>query len=66
MPERSQTVVKLYYASRAEADEAAASLDSESLHGEVAQTPLGKGWAVTVSGPPDAVERFANRIAKPS
>lgn len=46
-----ETVVRLYYLSREEAEEAASALGQESLHGQVAETPLGDAWSVTVTGP---------------
>jgi ubiquinone/menaquinone biosynthesis C-methylase UbiE len=57
-----QAIVKLYVETRNDAERAAEQARAEGFSAEVGRPLVGDSWAVTVSGDPDAVLAFGERI----
>jgi hypothetical protein len=59
---KRQAIVKLYLQARHDADRAAEQARTEGFSAEVGRPLVGDSWAVTVSGDPDAVLAFGERM----
>jgi hypothetical protein len=62
--EHGETVVKLFYETRDEAEEAAADIVGEGLSAEVEPPSGGNHWSVTVTGPDEHVDRLTERLLR--
>jgi hypothetical protein len=61
MPEELR-LTKLYCATREDADETATLLTAQGLGAEVGRQVGGTGWAVTVTGAPDALDALEEQV----
>jgi hypothetical protein len=59
---RRQAVVKLYVHARDDAERAAEQARAAGFSADIGRPFVGDSWAVTVSGDPDAVLAFGERI----
>jgi hypothetical protein len=57
-----QAIVKLYVETRDDAERAAEKARTEGFSAEIGRPLVGDSWAVTVSGDPDAVLAYGERI----
>jgi hypothetical protein len=59
---KRRAIVKLYVQARHDADRAAEQARTAGFSAEVGRPLVGDSWAVTVSGDPDAVMAFGERM----